>query len=136
MSGLQSVAEQLPLLAQRSNWARMGDRFSGHHLRVQTEDIVGAAMLLLAAVLLFFGLQYAMTISKRLNGEEEPRDVLRKLMAAHNLSRADRRLVREIATQAQLAKPAEVFVRPELFKSERAQSNAAIRRLGRRLFGD
>ena len=121
------------LLAQRDNWSRLGDRFSGHHLRLQTEDIVGGVVLLVAGLLLYFGLNYAWSVSKRLSSKEPPRDVFRRLVQAHRLTRAEERVLREIAEQAGLKKPAEVFVRPELF-TEAARRRPQTERLAGQLF--
>lgn len=123
-----------PLLAQRDNWTRLGDRFTGHHLRVQPEDVIGGILLIAAGGLLFFGLAYARKVGERMSRPQEPRDVFQKLKDAHRLSRSECRLISDIAEREGLGSPAEVFVRPELFADEATRAQRSLKALGQRLF--
>ncbi|TWT48813.1 hypothetical protein [Botrimarina hoheduenensis] len=134
---LSALADDLLLLAQRANWSRLGDQFSGPNLRFQFTDLVGLLALLLGFVGLVVGLHFALQAAKRNESRQSHTGLLQKLAATHRLTRSEQRLLRKIASQAALASPAEVFVRPELFtagSSALGDQEAEARRLAKRLF--
>ena len=96
-------------LAQRSTWSRMGDRFSGEHLSVQIEDIVGGLALLVAFAVIVGGLIWLAKIKESQTDRPSPRRLFRELCAAHRLSSAEKRLIHTLASNHGLPYPAMPF---------------------------
>lgn len=120
-----------PLLAQRSTWENLGNRFSGDHLQFQFSDLIGAA----SVVVLFAGGFWLLTRLAAWQAAEPTKPCPKRLLAEiglrHGLSRSDLRLCREVATELSLDRPAEVFIRDEA-RTALARRDA---NLAERLFG-
>ncbi|MEN0109150.1 MAG: hypothetical protein AAF805_00360 [Planctomycetota bacterium] len=118
-----------PVLAQRSNWSRLGDRFSGDHLRLQTEDLVGVLALVAVAVVLLLTLRMLAKWQQSQERPATPKQLFKELAAAHGLGHGERAELRRVAGEAGLSDASEVFVRPDL------RGRLADRSLAERLFG-
>ncbi|TWT93374.1 hypothetical protein Pla108_38680 [Botrimarina colliarenosi] len=122
----------LTLLAQRSNWNRLGDRFSGQALRWDLSDAVGLVLLVAGFALGFWLLSRLGKLQENWSRKDRPRSPFSELIRAHGLSRRDRFHCRQVADELGLADPAEVFVRPDKAREALATRDAD---LARRLFG-
>lgn len=119
----------LPLLAQRSNWSRLGDRFSGSHLRFQFEDLLGVLALVGLAIAFLVAMRLLATWQRAIDQPTTPKQLFAELAKAHALSRAERAELRRVAAEAGLDDAADAFLRPDL------ASRFADRALADRLFG-
>ena len=118
------------LLAQRTNWHSLGDRFSGDHLSLQTEDFVWAGVLVLFFGGLLGALKWLAYWDKMRRERPNPKRLFADLCDAHGLSEEDRDLLRAVAGENELTRPADLFVRPELF----AKASGDVTRLYAKLF--
>lgn len=113
-------------------WRHMGDRFSGENLQVQTSDIVGFVLLVAGLVAGYWLLVALSKWQKHRNGRSDrPRSPFIALSRAHGLSRKERGVCQQVATELGLADPAELFVRPEIARTKLANVDA---RLAERMF--
>lgn len=119
----------IPLLAQRSNWVRLGERFSGEHLEFRVEDMLGGAALVLGLLLLYLVLANAEKWAEKLAATTTPKGLLAELSAAHGLNFRERRLCRRVARELSLGEVAEVFVRPEAWHALRRYDATLANRL-------
>lgn len=126
------------LLADIDQWRSMGTRFSGKHLKIQSEDIFGfvAVVCLLGCLLLI--LRFASRIEWKLKTQPRPKRLWAQLVSAHGLDRAQAKQLKTLASANGLADPSEVFVRPEVFQggASGAVEADALAQLRQRLFGD
>ena len=112
------MSHTLLLLAQRSNWSRMGDRFSGAHAKFDVGELITIALLCVGAVALIWGLHW---LAKRQEGwlsRPNPRRLFRELCKAHQLKRHDRTLLSQLAEATDVGQPSELFLRPDLFEAD------------------
>lgn len=127
-------------LAERSTWYHLGDRFSGENLQLQSEDVVGAVLLVAVSTLVLGGLAWLSGRKQRAATKPNPRRLFHELCDMHRLSDRDQRLLKALARGRKLASPAELFVRPELFaEPKNAIDGVAPKPLAAlrvRLFGD
>lgn len=114
MNTLIDGAMQIPL-AQRDAWESLGNRFSGDHAEFNWGDLVALAGVILAIGALVWLLRwlYGMQQARRLSNE--PRHLFADLCKAHRLDRRDRKRLELLSQQLDLATPATLFVRPDLF---------------------
>ncbi|MEM6330238.1 MAG: hypothetical protein AAF790_08315 [Planctomycetota bacterium] len=113
---LQAAAPLATAVLAQSNWARMGDRFSGRGGAYHSTDwtlIAGAAV---AVGLLVWGLSVAGSRRFDWASRPSPRRLFARLCRTHGLVHGERRLLVELAGYAQADSPAELFLRPELFQ--------------------
>ncbi|MEO0531592.1 MAG: hypothetical protein AAF266_13605 [Planctomycetota bacterium] len=126
-----TAAGVLPLLAQRSTWENLGNRFSGEHLHFQSSDLISAV----GAIALVAGIFWLLGQLSKMQAEYEtkpcPRRLLAELGRRHGLNRRELRLCREVSKELSLDHPAEVFVRD----SARTLLTARDAKLAKRLFG-
>ncbi|CAN0361629.1 unnamed protein product, partial [Ectocarpus sp. 4 AP-2014] len=97
-------------LAQVSKWKALGTRFSGEHLKVQTEDVVGMVLLLAALVGGFLLLKWVARRQEMQPREVSPKRLFAELVRTHRLSFGQRKACREVAAELGLETPAELFV--------------------------
>lgn len=112
MSPFEPLHGLLPL-AQVSKWKALGTRFSGEHLQVQTEDIVGLLLLVAALVGGFWLLKWAAKWQETSPREPSPKRLFAELTRAHRLSLGQRKMCREVAVEIGAKTPSEMFVRTE-----------------------
>ena len=132
-------AQTLGLLAERSNWQRLGDRF-----RRDTTDFYDynlLAVLAIAAAIAIGLLLLHQFARRREHGKSynSPPELFRELCRAHRLDRRERRLLKRLAAAWGLASPAYLFIEPNYFDTTRLsaeweQDAQRIARLRRRLF--
>lgn len=122
------VADFVALLAQRSNWSRLGDRFSGEYLRLRPEDLIGAAALVAVFVGGYWLLRYLGEAQDDADRKACPKRLFDALARSHGLTRAERRAVRDAAEEAGLPRAADAFLRPDL--AERLDPDLANRLFG------
>lgn len=118
-------------LAARSNWTALGDRFSGDHLTLRTEDVIGFALLAACLVGGFFLLKWLADRQQRGPIEKGPKRLFAELTRAHRMSFGERKTCREAAAEHGLSSAAELFVRPDA----RHAIAARDAELANRLFG-
>ncbi|MEM7516704.1 MAG: hypothetical protein AAF368_07250 [Planctomycetota bacterium] len=124
------------LLAQRDRWERLGDNFSGDNARIDLGEIGWLVAVGAGAVLALWWLS---TLAERLEGRAtfrpNPGKMFRELCGAHGLNRSQRTLLRRLAEAAELDHAATLFVREELFDSQRLPAEAdALLELKQKLF--
>ncbi len=109
-----SVMSNLVLLANESNWQSMGDRFSGDHLMVQTEDIIGAIVVISIFIIGYLTLTW---VSNRQGDstKHSPIRLFKELCDAHGLDSKERRLLKKIAEANAVKNLALLFTQPELY---------------------
>lgn len=121
------------LLAQRDNWVRLGDRFTGEHLELQIHDVVWGVALVAVFGAIVVALRVLNTLQLRTAEPRKPRRLFRELCDAHRLDRTARRRLSQLAASKRLRSKAELFVRPDLFEDD---EDAAVLELRGRLFGE
>lgn len=118
-------------LAQRSNWNALGTRFSGDHLTLRTEDVIGFTLLAACLIGGYFLLKLLADLQQRRPMEQGPKRLFAELARVHGMSFGERKTCREAATEIGTDSPAEVFVRPDARRAV-AQRDGE---LAARLFG-
>lgn len=129
------------LLAQIDKWEQMGRDFRTDHTKLDPSLIVASIVTLLVVIVFLWGL------SRLLNRQEgrrlfnSPKQLFRSLCRAHELSRAQCRLLLQIARSQGATQPASLFLEPELLESAARQpqfksQQEAFRQLRARLFSD
>lgn len=103
-----------PLLAQLSNWSRLGDRFSGDYLRLRPEHIIGTIVVLVLGVGGFWLLNFLSEWQRTAATRKCPKRLFGELALAHRLTRGEQKKCRQLAADRGLADPAELFVRTDL----------------------
>lgn len=129
------------LLAQRANWERMGDRFSGEAAELQTGELLTLLAVMIGAGVLIWLLRFAARWQEGRSRRPNPRRLFSDLCRAHRLNRWERKLLREMGEGLGLRQPAEVFVRPDAFRAtplppEAESKPAAFKQLQRKLFAE
>ncbi len=109
------TAHSLLLLAQRSRWHHLGDRFGGSDAGVDVTDVVLLAAVIAVAVIGVFVLRRYSSNSDGRGAYDNPRQLFSELCRTHNLRYADRRLIMRLAGRRGLAHPSLAFVTPECF---------------------
>jgi len=136
---MRSATHWLCLLAQRSTWERLGDRFSGDNAKLNASDVLlivgGAAVFVLVIALLH---RYAGSSPGRRAGNS-PRRLFRELCRAHRLGQSHRRLLKRLAALRELPNAAVLFVEPAWFEAgdlpaELAGHEGELERIRERLF--
>jgi len=108
------------LLAKTSPWHHLGDGIHGRRSsRVDLIDYWPLALLLVIAAVVV-----AVVVAMRKRNDmtqhcNDPQKLFRELSLAHNLDRASQKLLWQLAQAFELAQPAEVFVQPSLFTTEK-----------------
>ncbi|TWT75999.1 hypothetical protein Pla123a_27850 [Posidoniimonas polymericola] len=129
------------ILAQRANWERMGDRFSGEAAELQTEELLTLLAVVVGAGLLIWLLRVAARWQEGRLKRPNPRRLFNDLCRAHRLNRWERKLLREMGEGLGLRQPAEVFVRPDAFRASPLPPDAeampvAFKQLQKKLFAE
>lgn len=123
------------LVAQRHNWERMGDKFSGDNARFQFSDIGWMLVFVAGALLLLWWLS---VVTKRFEGytsRPSPNRLFSDLCRAHKLNRSQRSLLRRLAESAGVEHPVSLFVHADKFDSALLPDDtSAIAELRARLF--
>lgn len=122
-----------PLLAQREAWESLGSRFSGKHAQFTVEDLWSLGAVVLAGVALVWLLHWIYRRQQARRLSCEPRHLFADLCRAHRLSKSDRKWLMALAEQHDLASPADVFVRRDLFDLGHSPDDAPPRSLLLRL---
>jgi hypothetical protein len=129
------------LLAQIDKWEEMGRDFRTDHTKLDPGLITASIITLLVVIVFLWGL------SRLLNRQEgrrlfnSPKQLLRSLCRAHELTRAQRRLLLQIARSQGMSQPASLFLEPERFDTAARQpqfksQQDLLRQLRVRLFSD
>lgn len=102
------------IIANTTNWQSMGDRFSGDHLNLQTEDIIGAIVIVSIFVVGYITLTW---LSKKQidSGKHSPNRLFRELCDAHGFDGKERRLLKKIALANTVNNLALLFTQPEIY---------------------
>ncbi|MEM8864428.1 MAG: hypothetical protein AAGF31_02645 [Planctomycetota bacterium] len=108
-------ADAHSLLAQASNWQRMGDRFSGSHAQFDWGDGLSLFAVFAGAGLLIWLLHWASRHFDGKSSRPNPGRLLRDLCRTHGLSGRQRSLLVQLAEATDVEHACELFLRPELF---------------------
>lgn len=102
------------LLADSSVFIHAGDRFrpGGEQFTLASLAVLGAVVLF--TLVLAWVLARVATI-RELRGTNHPRELFFELCKAHQLNRAQQRLLERVARHNRLVHPARVFIEPGLF---------------------
>ena len=110
-----SIFLKLGLLAEQSNWQRLGDRFRRDATDFNQYNALAVVAIVAAIVI---GLVVLNRFARRRAGDKaynSPSELFRELCRAHRLDRSDRRLLKRLATAWGLASPAYLFIEPDYF---------------------
>ncbi len=127
------------LLAQRANWERLGDRFSGKSAEVNPWELFVLLLAMAGAGLLIWLLHRVAKWQEGRVRKPNPRRLFNELCRTHRLGGWERRALRALAEGLGAQQPAEVFLRPEAFELEALPEMAsgrpaALEKLRRKLF--
>lgn len=128
-------------MAQRHNWERMGDRFSGKHAELDMGEIGVIIAACAAAGLLLWLLQWAAKWQEGKLDSPSPGRLFRDLCRAHKLRWRERRLLKQLASDTNVDHPVELFLKPEAFNIGRIPASleakaTAVVSLSERLFAE
>lgn len=128
-----------PLLAQRDAWESLGSRFSGKHAQFTLADLWSLAAVVLAGVALVWLLHWVYRRQQARRLSCEPRHLFADLCRAHRLGKADRKRLIALAERHNLASPAVLFVRRDLFATSHSldddsPTRSQLQRLEAKLF--
>jgi hypothetical protein len=134
------AAEKISLLiAQLSNWYRLGDGLRSSHDPFRVAELVpwGLGFGLVALVgLVAHRLHCRHDMSRQC---DDPYKLFRELCLVHQLDTSEQRLLKQLAGETYPSQPARVFVAPEIFAADRlppplASASGELHRLRERLF--
>jgi len=125
---LQTIAYLGPLFADRGEMLRdLGGGFRGERAKLHADDVI---LVILGGALigvLFWLLSHFVRSRERRASYYDPKQLFRKLAAAHQLSFGERRLLLLAARYANLPLAACLFLRPDLFEVAAAHPELAGR---------
>jgi hypothetical protein len=125
---VNAFAEINVLFADRSEMLRdLGSGFRGDNAQIDAKDVL---VVLAAALVIAFGIwllaRFAAWRENRAS-YHNPKQLFRRLSAAHSLSIGERKLLLKAARQLKSSFPAGLFLRPDLFDSAAADTDLAPR---------
>ena len=106
------------ILAQVSRWERLGD---GLHRSRSKANLIDLLPVVIILALVGVGIAVYLKLKQRNDFKQpcnDPQKLFRELSIAHALDRSSQKLLLNLATEAGLEQPAEVFLRPALFDLE------------------
>jgi len=128
------------LLAQMDRFKEMGRNFRGEDAAVSTSDLwaLAAAVTLIVATVLVLYLSLGRRDRQR--KRNSPHGLFLELCKAHELTRAERKLLEGVAAGLRLTDPGQLFVRPELLdglpdEPGSMEQRAVAHSLAAKLFG-
>jgi hypothetical protein len=129
------------LLAELDRFSSMGRNFRGEEAQVNSYDVISGLVFVLSMVLGIWLLSRALTRQERSRSFNNPRKLFRMLCDQHELTRANRNLLKAYASRRGLTDPSNLFLSPELFRDSELpedwrRSAAALATLGQKLFAD
>ncbi len=101
------------LFAQIDKWREMGREFQTDHSKLGPSLIVASVMVLLIVGLFLYSLYRLMNRQEGRRLFNNPKQLFRSLCRAHQLARADRKLLLHISRVRHVAQPASLFLDPE-----------------------
>ncbi len=127
------------LFAQVSKWERLGDGLHRNRGQIDWIDFLPLAIVVAVVVIAFTALAKLRQRNDMTTPCYDSNKLFREVCLAHSLDRGSRKLLWRLAQAAQLAQPAEVFLRPSLFQpgripSELTNSAGDLEALRTRLF--
>lgn len=128
---MSSLIPPYILLAQLSRWRRLGDDFRQAGGSFEFSDCLpylAGGLLCAAFIAIVVAVRRRLDFNRPCN---DPQKLFRELSLAHGLDRPSQILLRQLAQVFQLSQPAEVFVTPQAFATERlpAQLQAEATRI-------
>ena len=105
----------IPLLAQIDKWREMGREFQSDHSKLAPGTVLASLSVLAVVVVFLWLLARLMTRTEERRLFNNPKQLVRSLCRAHQLSRADRRLLAQIGRARRIAQPASLFLDPDQF---------------------
>ena len=138
---MQPMITFLPLLAVNERFEGLRSAFDGNRSRLDAGDMLFGVFVLVAAVLVVWGLSALINYHERRRTASNPWFLLFSLCRAHRLPWSDWWLLLRLARLQRLGHPARLFLEPERFDPAaiplplRAQ-RARLKALASRLFAD
>lgn len=131
---------QLALLADMDRLRSMGNQFRGRRARIEAADVWTGIAILAAFILAVWVLTWFVARRERKAAYNSPRKLFNLLCKQHEVGRAGRRLLKQLARWHGLASPAQLFLNPDYFDpaslSPYLRAHAAdFEALKERLFG-
>jgi hypothetical protein len=136
---MSSLALSGILLGQIEKWQQMGRDFRTDRPKLDPTILIACFGILLAIVCGIWLLSRLLTRQEGRRLFNSPRQLFRGLCGQHELSRTERRLLKQVARFENIEQPASLFLQPEAFDiaarhPEFAQQVPQLRDLCRRLF--
>ena len=138
---LDTLLINIALFAERTNWQRLGDNFRSTPGSVDEYKLIAVvAIVVVFAVGLVLLSRFAEPQDRR-KSYNSPGELFRDLCRKHHLDRADRRILKRLASAWGLAGPSYLFIDPDYFDvtglSDEWEENAPrVARIRKRLFGE
>jgi hypothetical protein len=131
----------LSLLAEQPQWRALGGNLLAQQSRLDVAKTLSVLLFLATLVISIWILSKLLAQSDQPRVYNNARALFRNLCQLHGLSPTERSLMRQLASYGRLAQPAELFLRPECFLSERLPpelqaKHPQIESIRRRVFGD
>jgi len=131
----------LSLLAEQPKWHALGGHLLAQQSRLDIAKTLSILLFLATLVISIWILSRLLAQSDQPRVYNNPRALFRSLCQLHGLSPTDRNVLRQLASYGRLAQPAELFLRPECFVTERLPPDLQVKQpqiesIRRRLFGD
>jgi len=129
------------LLGQIDKWEEMGRDFRTDHTKLDPTLITASIVTLLVVIVFLWGLTRLFNRQEGRRLYNSPKQLFRSLCRAHELDRAQCRLLLQIARTQNVAQPASLFLEPERLDSAVRQpqfkgQEDSLRQLRARLFTD
>lgn len=127
------------LFAQIDKWREMGREFQADHSKLGPSLIAASVMVLLIVALFLYALYRLMNRQEGRRLFNSPKQLFRSLCRAHQLSRAEQKLLMQLSRVEAIAQPASLFLDPDQFDAAMADPafvghEKRIERLRTRLF--
>ena len=106
---------QFVLFAQRSRFDSMRGKFSSRRTRLDSDDILTAIVVIALIALGVYLLAKVNARREKGRSFKSPRGLFRELCKVHDMCRAEKRLLKQIARWQRLSQPARLFLEPDRF---------------------
>jgi hypothetical protein len=138
---VNSLAHIPPLLADRSEMLRdLGSAFRGERAKLNLYDVALVVFCIVGVIVVFWLLARFAAWREGRAGYHNPKQLFRRLAAAHRLSLRERQLLNRAARHAKIPLSTSLFLRPDLFDMAASHSQLAahseqLSAIRRKLFG-
>ena len=112
---MSAIWAWLVVLADRSQWERLGDGVSGRNAQLSVDELLVLVAIAGAGVLLIIWLKGLLRRQDPTRTCNKPKQLFAQLCKEHRLTSQYRQVLAELAKSLQFPNPAEIFLRPEAF---------------------